>query len=144
MDRNARSRQAHILKSAAQFFKAVLSDVAMQNIISGITALIVGKRLVAPPEAERFYTMTEIGELCGVSTGLVEEIVNELRLKTDEYGMLITSESANNRQMATFQFRQKAVEKVVEKVREYIGAMKLKITHDDMPLEDFDLSECFI
>jgi phage anti-repressor protein len=132
-ERNARSRQAQVLKSAAEFFKTILSDEYMLAIASEITALITGKRLVDPPEAERFYTIGEIGELCGISTGLVEQIVNELRLKTDEYGMLITSEiseSANSKQETTFQYRLKAV----GKIRDFIAAMKLKITSDDLPL----------
>jgi phage anti-repressor protein len=52
MERNARSRQARILKSAAEFFKAVLSDVSMRAIAAEITVLVTGKCLVEPYEAE--------------------------------------------------------------------------------------------
>jgi phage anti-repressor protein len=52
MERNSRSRQARILKSAAEFFKAVLSDVSMRAIAGEITVLITGKYLVEPSEAE--------------------------------------------------------------------------------------------
>jgi hypothetical protein len=52
MERNARSRQARILKSAAEFFKAVLSDVSMLAILNEITALITGKCLVESSNAD--------------------------------------------------------------------------------------------
>jgi phage anti-repressor protein len=140
MDRNARSRQAQILKSAAQFFKAFLSDVAMQSIISEITALIAGKRLVDLPEAEGLYSIAEIGEQCGISTSSVEQIVNELRLRTDEYGMLVLSESPDGKQLTTFQFRQKAA----DKIREFLDALKLKSPSKDLPLEDVYFSGFFL
>jgi phage anti-repressor protein len=137
MDRNSRSRQAQILKSAANFFMAVLSDVNMQVIVSEITALIAGKRLVDLPEAERFYSAAEIGKMCGVSAGLVEQVVNELGLKTDKYGTFILSEGPNSK--PTFQYRLKAV----GKIREFLDGMESM--SDDLPLEeDFGFSGFFL
>jgi phage anti-repressor protein len=53
-ERNSRSRQAQILKSAAEFFKAILSDMAMQSIVSEIAVLLTGKRLVDLPETDEY------------------------------------------------------------------------------------------
>jgi hypothetical protein len=49
MDRKSRSRQAHILRSSAEFFKDILPDVSMQAIVSEITVLITGSRLIDLP-----------------------------------------------------------------------------------------------
>jgi hypothetical protein len=140
MDRNSRSRQAQILNSTAKFFMAVLSDVNMQVIVSEITALIAGKRLIDLPEAERFYSAAEIGEMCDISPGLVEQVVNELGLKTDDYGMFILSENPDNgKQTVTFQYRAKAV----GEIREFLDDMKS--TSNDLLLdEEFDLSGFFL
>jgi hypothetical protein len=59
MDRNARSRQARILKFVAEFFKDVLSDVSLRAIGNEITVLITGKRLIHLSEADRFYLAAE-------------------------------------------------------------------------------------
>jgi phage anti-repressor protein len=139
-DRNARSRQAQILKSAAEFFKAILSEAVMQAIASEITVLLTGKRLVDLPEAEGLYSIAEIGEQCGISASSVEQIVNELRLRTDEYGMLVLGESPDGKQMTTFQFRQKAM----NKIREFLDALKLKSPSKDLPLEDVYFSGFFL
>jgi hypothetical protein len=101
--------------------------------------LIAGKRLVDSPEAERFYSIEEIGELCGINTGFAEQVVNELKLKTDEYGMLILSERPDGKQAAAFQYRLKAV----EKIREFIAVLK-QSTSDDLPLEDVYFSGFFL
>jgi anti-repressor protein len=55
MERNSRSRQARILESAAEFFKAVLSDISMKAIVAEITVLVTGKCLVEPSEAESAF-----------------------------------------------------------------------------------------
>ena len=56
MDRNSRNRQAHILKSVAEFFKHILSDISMQAIASEVTVLVSGERLVDAPEVEKLYS----------------------------------------------------------------------------------------
>jgi phage anti-repressor protein len=60
MERNARSRQAWILRSAAEFFKAVLSDMSMLTIAGEITALITGKRLTDPSEADKLKEFLDV------------------------------------------------------------------------------------
>jgi phage anti-repressor protein len=66
MDRNARSRQAQLLKSTAEFFQDILSDSSMQAIASEVTMLVAGERLVEIPEVEKLYSAGEIGEMCGM------------------------------------------------------------------------------
>jgi phage anti-repressor protein len=65
MERNSRSRQARILKSTAEFFKAVLSDVSMRAIAGEITTLITGKYLVEPSETES-SSLKEEFDLSGI------------------------------------------------------------------------------
>jgi phage anti-repressor protein len=130
---NARSRQAQILKSTAEFFKAILSDVSMCAIVSEITSLITGKCLVDLPASERLYSAAEIGELCGISASMVERIANELGLKISEYGMYVLSKSPDGSQGAVFQYKLKAV----NKIREILDAW------DNAPNEEVSLEEEF-
>jgi phage anti-repressor protein len=53
MNRNARTRQARMLKFVVEFFKEILSDVSLLAIADEILLLAAGKRLVdLPPETE--------------------------------------------------------------------------------------------
>jgi phage anti-repressor protein len=134
MERNARSRQAWILKSAAEFFKAILSDATMRAIVSEIAVLITGKRLVELPEAERLYPASEIGEMCGISAGMVERIAESLRLNTGEYGVFVLGESSRSeKRAAAFLYKRKAA----EKIREFLDAV------NSAPLEDIRLDDEF-
>jgi phage anti-repressor protein len=140
MDRNARSRQAQILKSAAEFFKAILPDVSMQAIVSEITALVTGKRLIDPPEAERLYSVAEVGEMCGISAGMVERIANELGLKTCEHGAFILDKSlSGGKQVTTFQYKLKTV----EKIREFLDAAKTAPVEDIFLEGEFDFDAIY-
>jgi anti-repressor protein len=64
MERNSRTRQARILKSAAEFFKAVLSDVSMRAIVAEIAALVTGKCLVEAAGAESAFPDGEFDLNC--------------------------------------------------------------------------------
>jgi hypothetical protein len=81
MEFNSRSRQARILKSVAEFFREILSDTSMRLIASEVTLLLTGKRLVAVPEDEKLHSASEIGEMCGISASLVEQIADTHGLK---------------------------------------------------------------
>jgi phage anti-repressor protein len=53
MNRNARTRQARMLKFVVEFFKEILSDVSLLAIADEILLLTAGKRLVdLPAETE--------------------------------------------------------------------------------------------
>jgi phage anti-repressor protein len=54
MERNARSRQAQILRFVAEFFKDILSEVSMRALAGEITLLVSGKHLVEFFDAESF------------------------------------------------------------------------------------------
>ena len=113
MDRNSRNRQAHILKSAAEFFKDVLPDVSMQALVSEITVLATGTRLVDPPEVEKVYSATEVGAICGISSNMVGRIANQLGLKTAEYGIFLLSQSPHSlKQVTVFHYKRKAAVKI--------------------------------
>jgi hypothetical protein len=141
MDRNSRSRQAQVLKSAAEFFRSILPNASMQALVSEIITLVTGKRLVDLPQDEELYSAAEIGKMCGISANMAGRIANELGLKTGEYGMFTLSEnSSDGNQITTFQYKLKAA----EKIREFLDAVK-KISDEGDPMEEeFDLSCIFL
>jgi phage anti-repressor protein len=132
MDRNARSRQAQLLKSTAEFFKDILSDVAMQAIASEVTMLVAGERLVEVPEIEKLYSAAEIGEICGISANMVGYIANEFGLKTEEYGKFVLEKSPyNTEQITTFRYKGQAV----DKIKEFLQIMRKKLVEESKPME---------
>jgi phage anti-repressor protein len=84
MERNARSRQAQILKSTAEFFRDILSDASMQAIASEVTVLVTGKRLIELPEDKKLCSAIEIEELYGVIANIVNCIFSEYHLETGD------------------------------------------------------------
>jgi hypothetical protein len=115
MERNSRSRQARLLKSVAEFFRDILSDVSLRIIASEVTLLLTGKRLIELPEEEKLRSASEIGEMCGVSASLVEQIADNHGLKTEEYGKFVLSGSlCSERQVSTFRYNRKVADKILE------------------------------
>jgi hypothetical protein len=121
-------------------FKAILSDGAMQAIVSEITLLITGKRLVDLPRVETLYTAAEIGERCGISANMVECIANELGLKTNEYGMYIFSKGLDGSNQATFQYKLKAI----DRIKEFLDVVRKAPTDEASLEEEFDLSGIYL
>jgi phage anti-repressor protein len=87
LDRNARSRQAQILKFVVEFFRDILSDASMQAIASEMTVLATGFRLVELPES----SAAETEETCGAIASMVARIAGEFGLKTEEYRKFVLS-----------------------------------------------------
>ena len=141
MDRNSRNRQAQILKSAAEFFKDVLPDVSMQAIASEITILTTGSRLIDPPEIEKLYSATEVGEMCGVSANMIGRIANKLGLKTTEYGMFLLAQSPYNKlkQVIVFHYKRRAA----DRIQEFLDAAR-NVPGEESPTEEFDLSAAYL
>jgi phage anti-repressor protein len=143
MERNARNRQAQTLKTTAEFFQEILPDVSMQSILSEITALIAGKRLIDLPETEKLYSAAEIGEMFGMSVNRIECIANELGLKTAEYGMFLLTQSPHSlKQVTTFHYKRKAVDIIGEFLD---AASYTKIPDEEVLLEgEFNLSTGYL
>jgi phage anti-repressor protein len=121
MDRNARSRQAQLLKSTAEFFKDLLSDSSMQAIASEVTMLVAGERLVEVPEVEKLYSAAEIGEMCGISANMVGRLANEFGLKTEEYGKFVLDKSPYSvKQVTAFRYK----EQTANKIKEFLHVMR--------------------
>jgi phage anti-repressor protein len=137
---NARSRQAQILKSTAEFFKAILSDGAMKVIVNEIMMLITGKCLIAPPVIETLYSAAEIGRMCGVSSTVIECIADALGLKTDEYGMLTMSKGLDGSNQAIFQYKLKAA----DAIKELLDAARTTPVEEVSLEEEFDLSGIYL
>jgi phage anti-repressor protein len=105
MERNARSRQAQILKSTAEFFRDILSSTAMQAIASEVTVLITGKRLIELPEDKNLSSAIEIEALCDIIANMVGRIFNEYHLKIEGYEEFVLDKSPYSAKQATTTFQ---------------------------------------
>jgi anti-repressor protein len=148
MERNARYRQARTLQSAAEFFQEILPDVSMQSIVSEITVLAAGKRLVDLPEAEKLYSAAEVGEMCGVSANAVEYIADVTELKTEEYGMFLLVKVPGGKKLApVFYYRRKTAEKILDflDILDAAHCAKRKATDKATPPEEeFNLNAAYL
>jgi phage anti-repressor protein len=93
LERNARTRQAQILKFVVEFFRDILSDASMQVIANEMTVLVTGFRLVDFPEVEKPCSAGETGEICGIIADMVARIASEFGLKTEECRKFVLSKS---------------------------------------------------
>jgi hypothetical protein len=98
--------------------------------------LTAGNRLIDPPEIEKLYSATEIGEMCGISANMVGRIANEFGLKIEEYGVFLLSKSLySTKQVTAFHYKRKAA----DKIRELLDAVRYA-PDDSPPAEEFDLN----
>jgi hypothetical protein len=98
----------------AEFFMDILSDVSMRIIASEVTLLLTGKRLVELPDDEKLRSASEIGEMCGVSASLVEQIADDHGLKTEVYGKFVLNENPCSVRQTVFRYNRKVADKILE------------------------------
>lgn len=69
--------------------------------------------LPLPPVREHLYTAAQVGDMLGISGNAVGRLANKHGLKTPEYGKMVWDKSPNSpKQVETFRYNQKAVEKL--------------------------------
>jgi hypothetical protein len=101
--RNAKTRQAKLMKQMAEDFKDMLSPESIQLLVAGATELIMGRPLLPKPQIEIHFTATEIAEELGISAKRLGQIANKYGLKTPENGKWILDKSPHsNKQVRSF------------------------------------------
>ncbi|MGB9804088.1 ORF6N domain-containing protein [Desulfofundulus sp.] len=101
--RNAKTRQAKLMKQMAEDFKDMLSPESIQLLVAGATELIMGRPLLPKPQIEVHFTATEIAEELGISANRLGRIANKYGLKTPEYGKWVLDKSPHsNKQVRSF------------------------------------------
>ncbi|MDR2087589.1 MAG: hypothetical protein LBP72_10545 [Dysgonamonadaceae bacterium] len=115
MEKNARSKQASILKALGNEFKDVLSGDSLRSIASHVALLIAGEPLIPLPEVEKTYSATEVGKRRDISANLVGKISNKFNLKTPEYGIFVLDKAAgHSKQVSNFRYNEKGANKIIE------------------------------
>ncbi|WP_330208824.1 phage antirepressor N-terminal domain-containing protein [Pseudomonas sp. Z13] len=122
---NPRSLQPAANDSAVEFGKLALAhlpnlgDASKQALLSHISELAFGQRLIPLPKVEESLKLAgEVGELFGVSAQKIGRLANQHDLKTDQYGEIRLDKSKySDRQCETFFYNGAAV----ERFREILG-----------------------
>lgn len=106
--RNAKTRQARLMKEMAEGFRDQLSPESIQLLLAGVTELLMGKALLPKPQIDIHFTATEVAEELGVSANKVGRIANKLNLKTSEYGKWVLDKAAHSdKQVRSFLYNEK-------------------------------------
>lgn len=119
---NPRSLQPAANDSAVEFGKLALAhlpnlgDTSKQALLSHISELAFGQRLIPLPKVEESLKLAgEVGELFGVSAQKIGRVANQHGLKTDQYGEIRLDKSKySDRQCETFFYNGAAVERFRE------------------------------
>jgi phage anti-repressor protein len=115
MEKNARSKQANILKALGNEFKDVLSGDSLRSIASHVALLTTGELLIPLPEVEKTYSATEVGKRRDISSNMVGKIANKFNLKTPEYGIFVLDKAVgHSKQVSNFRYNEKGANKVIE------------------------------
>lgn len=108
---NAKTRQAKLLLDFAKLDLSVESKTLLANEAGRI---ITGKQILPLPETEKTYSATEVGEMFGVSANKIGRTANANGLKTDEYGVTVLDAAPNGKQIPTFRYNQRGIDKLRE------------------------------
>ena len=113
--RNAKTRQARLMKEMAEGFRDQLSPESIQLLLAGVTELLMGKALLPKPQIDVHFTATEIAEELGVSANKVGRLANKLNLKTSEYGKWVLDKAAHSdKQVRSFLYNEKGRAAIVD------------------------------
>lgn len=112
--RNARSRQASMWLKIAQNIDIKEYKQICASYASGV--LNGTENIIPLPECtERYYTATEVGEMCGVTKNKIGRIANDNNMKSDEYGKWYHDKSQYcSKEVDTFKYNEKAIKKFKE------------------------------
>ena len=114
---NARAR---VLAEWMKISQQVNSPEYKQICASYASNALAGEPVLPLPAAqERYYSATEIGKELGISAQKVGSLAIANGLKTDEFGKWFFDKAKNaNKEVTTFRYNSKAVERFRELVRE--------------------------
>lgn len=119
---NPRAQKPAANDSAVEFGKMVLEhlpnlgDTSKQALLSHISELAFGQRLIPLPKVEESLKLAgEVGELFGVSAQKIGRLANLHGMKTDQYGEVRLDKSKySDRQCETFFYNAAAIERFSE------------------------------
>ena len=122
---NPRAQQPAANDSAVEFAKLALEhlpnlgDTSKQALLSHISELAYGQRLIPLPKIEENLMLAgQVGELFGVTGNRIGKLANQHGLKTDQYGEYRLDKSRySSKQVETFYYNQIAI----ERFRELLG-----------------------
>lgn len=110
--KNARARAASVWVKLAQAnpipeYQQICAHYASAELTGGEAVLPL------PEVREHLYTAAQVGDMLGISSNAVGRLANKHGLKTPEYGKMVWDKSPNSpKQVETFRYNQKAVEKL--------------------------------
>lgn len=108
---NAKTRQAKLL---LDFAKLNLSAESKTLLANEAGKIITGKQILPLPETKRTYSASEVGAMFGVSANKIGRTANANGLKTDEYGITVLDTAPNGKQIPSFRYNDKAIDKFRE------------------------------
>jgi len=115
MERNATARQAKVM---LEFAKMGLSQASIELLANGATMLMTGKKLLPEPVVEETFSATEVGFQLGISAKLVGRIANANGVKCEKYGMRVLDIAPNGKQIPTFRYNKRGLERIKEILKE--------------------------
>jgi hypothetical protein len=118
MEKNANWRIAKLILEGIDKFKEVMTPESKTVFMAKYAELTAGRDMthILPAASGKWYSATEIGEICGVSSAKIGRVSNQNCIKapdgeSNEYGTWIRSKSLNSsREVMTWVYSEKGVE----------------------------------
>lgn len=107
----AKNEQAKLL---LEFAKLNLSPASKELLAAKSAEILTGEKILALPETEKTYSAGEVGAMLGVSANKIGRTANANGLKTDEYGINVLDTAPNGKQIPTFRYNQRGIDKLRE------------------------------
>jgi prophage antirepressor-like protein len=125
MEKNANWRMAKLILEGIDKFKEAMTPESKTVFMAEYAKLTAGQDMthMLPTTTEKWYSATEIGEMCGVSANKIGIMANENNFKapqgeSNQYGTWIRSKSRHSsKEVITWVYSEEAV----EWFREYFG-----------------------
>lgn len=88
------------------------SEQSKQTIYADTINPIAGKNVIPLPRLDnKTFSVSEVGELLGVSSNKIGRIANKLSLKTEEYGIFVLDKfRSSDKQVESFRYNEKAID----------------------------------
>ena len=116
--RNAKTRQAKLMKEMARDFQQQLAPESIQLLIGGATELIMGRQLLPKPQIDVHFTATEIAEELGITANKVGRVANKAEIKTPDNGKWILDKSRHaEKQVRTFIYNVRGRQAIVDALK---------------------------
>ncbi len=116
--RNAKTRQARLMKELAEGFRDQLAPEAVQLLVCGAAELLMGRTLLPKPQIDVTFTASEIAQELGISVQKLGRIATKHNLRRSEYGKWILDKAAHcDKQVKNFVYNEKGRLALIEAAR---------------------------